>query len=213
MRTNQEYKNAALAALNGNWPMAIVATFILLFLSLLSDASVEFSSSVVMQLVISGASILWLPLGVGYANAFNRLYYLSDKNLLGNLKEMTFDGFFRSLITMFLVSIIIALMTLALIVPGIIAALSLSLTPYLLKDNPELSIIETLRLSRKMMRGHKMQMICLQLSFLGWALLSMLTMGIGMLWLIPYTTTAMAAFYQDVREQYIMKEGQQGFAL
>jgi hypothetical protein len=44
-------------------------------------------------------------------------------------------------------------------------------------------------------------------------LLSMLTRGIGLLWLLPYMMTTMAAFYQDVREQYIMKEGQQESAL
>ena len=62
--------------------------------------------------------------------------------------------------------------------------------------------MDTLRLSRRMMEGHKMQLFKLQLSFIGWILLNVLTLGIGMLWLMPYMMTTLAAFYQDVRNEY-----------
>ena len=110
---------------------------------------------------------------------------------------------------MFMMSVVTSVYSAALLVPGVMASLSLFLTPYLLKDNPELSLTDTLRLSRNMMRGHKMQLFKLQLSFLGWGVLNVLTLGLGSLWLVPYMLTTMAAFYQDVREQYIMKEDQQ----
>jgi uncharacterized membrane protein len=129
------------------------------------------------------------------------------------MKGMALSEYFRSFAVMFVMSLITSVMSLALIVPGIIASCALFLTPYLLKDNPELSIMDTLRLSRKMMQGHKMQLFKLQLSFMGWVLLNVLTLGIGTLWLLPYMMTTMATFYQDIREQYIMKEGQQESAL
>ena len=146
-------------------------------------------------------------------NAFSNLYYCSDRALLNNMSSITFKGYFRSLAAMFLMSLVVGLLTLLLIIPGVIASMAFYLTPYILKDNPELSILDTLRLSRKMMHGHKMQLFCLQLSFIGWGLLNLLTLGIGTLWLLPYMTTTMAAFYQDLRLQYIMKEGQQESAL
>ena len=113
---------------------------------------------------------------------------------------------------MFMMNLITSVCSLALIVPGVIASMSLFLVPYLLHDNPDLSLIDTMRLSRKMMRGHKMQLFKLTLSFIGWGLLNFLTLGVGTLWLVPYIMTTLAAFYQDVREQYIMKEGLQEFA-
>jgi uncharacterized membrane protein len=212
MRTNQEYKNAALAALKRNWPQAVVATFIMMLLTAISESS-ELVQGKTVLVVSLGLCVFALPVIVAYVNAFNRLYYQSDRALLDNMSSMTFKGYFRSLATMFLMCLIVSVLTLLLIIPGIMANMAFYLTPYILKDNPELSILDTLRLSRKMMQGHKMRLFCLQLSFLGWILLSVLTLGIGMLWLLPYMMTTMSAFYQDVREQYIMKEGQQESAL
>ena len=212
MKTNQEYKNAALSALKGSWPQAVVATFILLLLFSLSD-SAEYVPGTTIVIASSVISLLALPVMVGYVNAFSNLYYCSDRALLNNMSSITLKGYFRSLAAMFLMSLVVGLLTLLLIIPGVIASMAFYLTPYILKDNPELSILDTLRLSRKMMHGHKMQLFCLQLSFIGWGLLNLLTLGIGTLWLLPYMTTTMAAFYQDLRLQYIMKEGQQGSAL
>ena len=212
MKTNQEYKNAALSALKGSWPQAVVATFILLLLFSLSD-SAEYVPGTTIVIASSVISLLALPVMVGYVNAFSNLYYCTDRALLNNRSSITFKGYFRSLAAMFLMSLVVGLLTLLLIIPGVIASMAFYLTPYILKDNPELSILDTLRLSRKMMHGHKMQLFCLQLSFIGWGLLNLLTLGIGTLWLLPYMTTTMAAFYQDLRLQYIMKEGQQESAL
>ena len=212
MKTNQEYKNAALSALKGSWPQAVVATFILLLLFSLSD-SAEYVPGTTIVIVSSVISLLALPVMVGYVNAFSNLYYCSDRALLNNMSSITFKGYFRSLAAMFLMSLVVGLLTLLLIIPGVIASMAFYLTPYILKDNQELSILDTVRLSRKMMHGHKMQLFCLQLSFIGWGLLNLLTLGIGTLWLLPYMTTTMAAFYQDLRLQYIMKEGQQESAL
>ena len=217
MRTNQDYKKAALAALKGSWPQAIVATFIVLVIDALLDAVVYFGSGYSVAAVIAVAVLLIffvaLPLLLGYINSFSQMFYKSDRNVLSTMKEIALKDYFMGSVGMLAMSLVTSVLSLALVVPGIIASYALFLTPFLLKDNPELSVIETLRLSRKMMQGHKMQLFKLQLSFLGWILLSVLTLGLGMLWLMPYMMTTMAAFYQDVREQYIMKEGQQESAL
>jgi uncharacterized membrane protein len=55
-----------------------------------------------------------------------------------------------------------------------------------------------------MMQGRKMKLFLLDLSFIGWILLSILTLGIGLLWLLPYMYSARAAFYED-----ILAEGKQ----
>lgn len=52
------------------------------------------------------------------------------------------------------------------------------------------------------MDGHKWQLFCLHLSFIGWWLLCILTLGIGTLWLAPYSQNSTAAFYEDLKNQF-----------
>jgi uncharacterized membrane protein len=59
---------------------------------------------------------------------------------------------------------------------------------------------EAMTRSEVMMQGNRWRLFCLQISFIGWSLLSALTLGIGNLWLIPYTEAAMAAFYREVSQ-------------
>lgn len=232
MRTNQEYKNIAISALRGTWAQAIVATFVIMVADVLLDGLAwgfnllqikrVFGDGEWAQPMLVGAMILVLllvlfflilPLVVNYINSFSNLCYKSDKALLANLKSISIDDSLHVSVGMFAMSIIASICSVAFVVPGVIVSLALFLTPYLLKDYPELSVVQTLRLSHKMMKGHKMRLFKLQLSFIGWLLLNILTLGVGTLWLLPYMMTTMAAFYQDVREQYIMKEGQQESAL
>ena len=214
MGKNQEYKNAALASLKGRWPQSIIATFAVMVASglmtlamwivsrmgLLDIENSPATVAVVVVVLMLYAVFLMMPLMVGCINAFNRLYYQSDRAVLSNMKDLALTDMLRSVAGMFMMSVVTSVYSAALLVPGVMASLSLFLTPYLLKDNPELSLTDTLRLSRNMMRGHKMQLFKLQLSFLGWGVLNVLTLGLGSLWLVPYMLTTMAAFYQDVRE-------------
>jgi len=58
---------------------------------------------------------------------------------------------------------------------------------------------ECLNRSRRMMDGYKMKLFLLDLSFIGWVLLSIITCGIGMLWVIPYMQTARVEFYEQLK--------------
>lgn len=120
--------------------------------------------------------------------------------------EQIFDGFRNygsALGTYLLMSLYIFLWMLLLIIPGIIASLSYSMTFFILADDPEIGASAALDKSRKMMDGFKWKYFYLQLSFLGWALLCILTIGIGFLWLFPYMEISYAKFYDDVKENYL----------
>jgi len=91
--------------------------------------------------------------------------------------------------------IFVLLWSLLLIVPGIIAAFRYSMSFYILADNPDMGIMEAINESKRMMRGNKWKFFCLNLSFIGWAILGVLTLGIGYLWLTPYIEVTMIAFY------------------
>ena len=70
---------------------------------------------------------------------------------------------------------------------------------FILADHPETGAYESIRLSQEMMIGFKWKKFCLECRFIGWALLGLLTCGIGWLWLYPYVMTSNAHFYEDVR--------------
>lgn len=98
------------------------------------------------------------------------------------------------------------LWALLLFIPGIIASYSYAMTSYILAEQPELSAREAITQSKNMMRGNRWRLFCLQMSFLGWAILCVFTLGIGSLWLIPYTNAATAAFYREVSDSYLASE-------
>ena len=65
-------------------------------------------------------------------------------------------------------------------------------------EHPEIGVMEAISQSKALMRGNKWRLFCLQLSFIGWGILSTLTMGIGNLWLAPYRNAAETAFYLEL---------------
>ncbi|MDM5360251.1 DUF975 family protein [Peribacillus sp. ACCC06369] len=94
--------------------------------------------------------------------------------------------------------IFIFLWSLLLIIPGIIKSIAYSQQFFLLKDHPEYTVLESITESRKRMKGLKWKYFLMHLSFIGWGILCMFTLGIGLLWLIPYAGTTMAAFYNEL---------------
>ena len=104
------------------------------------------------------------------------------------------DAFLANLIN----GILIALWSLLFIIPGIIKGYSYSMTYYILADNPSMTANDARKKSMDIMRGNKWRLFCLQLSFIGWLLLCVLTLGILTLWISPYIQTATAAFYEDI---------------
>lgn len=96
--------------------------------------------------------------------------------------------------------VVIIIMTLIALVYVLWIGLMYSQINFIILDNPELDIIDTMRRSRHLMDGNKWRLFVLCLSFIGWILLGILTLGIGYLWLIPYMNATVSAFYCDVRD-------------
>lgn len=109
-----------------------------------------------------------------------------------------FQQFWRFLSAILLMGLFTALWTMLFIIPGIIAAYSYSQTIYIMLDHPEMSAMEAIAASKQMMRGHKAEYFVLELSFVGWVLLSGFTMGILLIWLEPYMHVSKANFYNAV---------------
>ena len=72
------------------------------------------------------------------------------------------------------------------------------MTPFLMADHPNLTASEAISASKQMMDGHKGRLFWLDLTFIGWSILSALTFNLGYLFLNPYMNAAHAAFYRDL---------------
>ena len=196
LRTYKELRDAGWADLLGKWTEAVL--FALVYFAITGVASN-------IPAVGSILALLIVPIGYGWTKAYLTNRRTSDKKSF-NIERL-FDGFKdgqygRVLGTMLLVGLYTILWLLLLIIPGIIKSLSYSLTEYILIDNPELSYNEAIELSMDMMNGHKMDLFVLYLTFIGWFLLCLLTLGIGFLWFTPYVAATEANFYEDVKREY-----------
>ena len=112
-----------------------------------------------------------------------------------------FDRFAQAFLLNLLTGLFIALWSILLVIPGIVAAYSYSMAPYILLEDPNCSAMDAIRRSKEMMKGHKGRLFTMELSFIGWILLSVLTLGIGNLFLTPYMNAATAVFYRNLQDQ------------
>ncbi|RKM55224.1 DUF975 family protein [Butyrivibrio sp. X503] len=139
------------------------------------------------------------PLKVGCYRFF-RLNAENPGTSLSAIKE-GFGDYGHTFCTLFLTDLFLALWSLLFIIPGLIKGYSYRMVPFILKDNPELSATEVITRSRMMMNGHKWNAFVLDLSFIGWFLLTIITCGIvGILWTNPYYSNTNAALYLELKK-------------
>ena len=188
MKRSSELRAQAWSALSGKWGMAVVATLVYFVISGVLSC-IPFISYIAVLLVS-------LPLAYGFTIMLLNVVRGSDVQL--DTMGEGFKDYGRILGTMLLSSVYQFLWMLLLIIPGIIKGYSYALTPYLLKDHPELKFNAAIEESMRLMSGNKMRLFLLDLSFIGWFLLGLITFGIAFLWTTPYWNTARAAFYEDL---------------
>lgn len=183
-----EFAGQQIYTTSGGWNEALTgfiigsATFIILAALIMA----------VVYFVLGGV------VGVGYAR-FNL-------DLVDRQKEPeigTLFGYFtywkKTAAAKFLQGLYVFLWSLLFIIPGIIAGYSYAMTSYILAENPELTASEAIERSKQMMSGNRWRLFCVQISFIGWEILSaLLTFGIGSLWITPYKQAATAAFYREI---------------
>lgn len=108
--------------------------------------------------------------------------------------------------TMALYSLFVTLGFMCFFVPGIIVGLGLYEVPYMLAENPDISGMEAIRRSWENMKGHKDELFVLELSFIGWLLLTILTFGVlAIFWTGPYMALAEAGFYREMHPEPVVE--------
>ena len=114
-----------------------------------------------------------------------------------------FEGFHimgKAIWLQILTSIFTFLWSLLLVVPGIIRAYAYSMAPYILAENPDMAANDAIKESMRIMDGHKMDLFVLQLSFIGWMILTSLTFGILGIYTVPYMNATFANFYNSIKD-------------
>ena len=214
----RELRRIARENLSGNWGNAILAGFLAALLGGLvasggGSISINADSEILYELPPLVQTYFLTLLGVG--STLNLVHFIlggvirqgyavyllkqydrrnPETHDLFSQFERFGDGFCLN----FLQGLFIFLWSLLLIVPGIIKSYAYAMAPYIMAENPNLTAREVLRVSEDLMDGHKAELFFLELSFIGWGLLSALTLGIGSFWLIPYVNAAHTAFYRNL---------------
>lgn len=188
---NAELMREAREALKGKWGEAALATFIF-FLVSGGVSLIPHGIGDILSFILTG------PFALGVAALWLRYARKQDTPL-----ETIFSGFknfLTAFLTYFLMLIFIILWLLLLIVPGIMASFSYALTFNILADNPEMKALDAIRKSKELMYGNRMKLFFLSCRFIGWVILGILTLGIGLLWVMPYMYVSLAKFYEDVKD-------------
>lgn len=251
---SKTYKRAALDALRGNWKTAVVTGFVasliggtLVTTSTSFDFKYEdfytpaeldafFATSIgqtvnMVLLVLSVIALVSALVSLIFGGAASMGYASYNLNLLDGKTAVFHDLFshmnrkWKGFCMIFFTGLYIFLWGLLFVIPGIVKSFAYAMTPYILAENPEMSANDAIAESQFIMTGHKWDLFCLHLSFIGWYALVMfpalalvlyalfthaaldklllaffLSMPLcaGNLFLRPYIEAANAAFYRSL---------------
>ena len=153
---------------------------------------------VIMALVIVLDAFICNPIEVGCDR-----FFLKNLGEQAQVKEtaFAFDNQYKNVVNvMFFRDLYTFLWTLLFIIPGIVKSYEYQMIPYLLAEHPDMTKEQAFAESKRMMTGQKWRAFVLDLSFLGWRILSIVTMGIlDIFYVQPYVNAAHAALYEALR--------------
>ena len=228
MLNSKELRAKAWESLKGKYWKAFAVVLVLGFLVSIGNSMISCSQSMteILNMVDPSEVDETMKLGalvvLGIASVFLIVGYLISL-LVGNAATVGLANYFikntysnpsfgdafsgfkvrygRNIGTLLLLSIKLVLWTCLFIVPGIIKSYEYAIIPYILADDPEISSKEAFAKAKQMMDGNKWRLFELEISFFGWFLLCMLTLGLGTFFLIPYVDAANAEFYMELKNK------------
>lgn len=147
---------------------------------------------------ISGIASFLIAGAIAFAEA---LIYLgiTKKSRMPKIEDLLAgfkgDNFIRTLVAYIRYEVFVFLWSLLFVIPGIIKSIAYSQMFYFLVEDDKLEAGAAQRKSMEIMEGHKCEYFVLQLSFIPWHLLGIVTLGIAYIWVIPYIQTTMAEYH------------------
>lgn len=216
--TSAEYKEIARDALKGNWgrtigAMLIAACLGAFFTSLYFISHFMFIMSVAIRIFENLPHYFLMLVGIGivlavfffFAGGPARFGYIDFNLALLDRREAVpsmvlgrFSLIWKGMYMKIALFFYELFFTILLIIPGIVTMYAYAMVPYILEEKKDYTVGKAMKMSRKIMRGHKWELFCLRFSFLGWYILSLLTFGLALFYVLPYMNTAEAVFYNEI---------------
>ncbi len=202
-----ELKTKAKSMIKGNlwylWKPPVmwgVCVFVVTFVITLIATSIGKDAGTTLSNILSIiVGIISTVIGIAYAKyvlEFVRGNKMEWKDVFKDAKE----HFVLYLLVSILVGVIVCVASILLVIPGIIAGVGLAFYQEVCADNPELGVVDVVKKAWEMTKGHKMDIFVFMLSFIGWAILAGLTLGILYIWLIPYMNVTLVLAYEELKK-------------
>ena len=213
-----EYRRRARRNLEGNWLQAILVTITVALVGgytlvpivrvtadfqawLAAPTTVPaFDELFYIDLLTIRSALFWL-LGaaavLGECNCY--LQNAKGSKFLWRNLPLLYREIIKAIALRFLRTVIVCGGLILFIIPGVYFYYQYAAAPWLLAERPSLSVLEAMARSRLLMKGKKARMFLLDLSFAGWLLGAICTLGLGLLYVIPYHHAARAAFYVKIK--------------
>lgn len=196
-----ELKANAKEQLRGKWAVAIATVLVA---NILIDSDVMYKVSEKFGLIGLSISCSLISLFLGGVISVGLCKFLLD--MTTKREEPRFETLFsqfniylKTLGLNILITLSVCIGTILFIVPGIIVGLMFSQSYYILSEDPSKSITQCIKQSVDMMNGHKWDLFYLELTFIGWWLLTAITVGIAGLWVAPYVKVTETNFYLSIK--------------
>lgn len=216
--SSSDFRERARQMLRGKWGLAILTSFVASILGgLLIQSSVNINLNLdeellrkipevvrifLLELFSAGTTLNFVHFILGGTVALGYCKFLLNlhDNKPAEVKDLfsQFDRFADGFVLHLLTWLYTFLWGLLLVIPGIVASYKYAMAPFIMLENPGMKPKDAITASKELMDGHKMELFFLDLSFIGWELLNLLTLGIGSFWLDPYMNASRAAFYRNL---------------
>lgn len=190
-----QLKEAAKSQLKGRWGGPVLFTLIFIVI----NYAISFVAGYVPKIGNLIPTLLTGPLTIGVW-----MYYFkfidSDTDVDIGFIFKGFGIFGKAVGICLWTMLWVVLWTLLFIIPGIVKSIAYSQGYFIIAENPNVKVTDALKISMRMTEGYKWEIFVMGLSFIGWALLCVLTVGIGFLWLSPYMNVTYVNMYRKLKE-------------
>ena len=199
MISRSELKRGAKSQLANYWGVSIGIMIVCILVSYIPEllSYIDPESATIAILIPIISLVITGPLAIGQSRFFINL--ANRENPKFSDLWFGFNNILRSIGVTLLVGVAVCIGTILFIIPGIIVSFMYSQVYYIMAENPDISVLDCLRESARIMKGHKMELFILELSFLGWIILTALTCGIAGLYVLPYYSATLANFYLKIK--------------
>lgn len=174
-----------------NYVIVIALSILFLIIIIISIIGTAFSMGI--------KAFICNPFEVGCKN-----YLITNDRPDNSLKKIFVsfkENYINAVFSLFIRDLYVFLWCLLFIIPGIVKSYEYRMVPYILAENPNMKRYEAFELSKKMMKGQKWNAFVLDLSFIGWFILSGLTLGLlGLLYVKPYKYQTDAELYKALKD-------------